>query len=105
MRKESVEFSDKSSSSVLFHSRQSSHNEGILDLGAQKSSLEINMDQLLGEISDIKAENGLSLLEEVNQEEMKHRPKRTSDTSIIYQDDKSEDKKEEEEIRVPESDE
>ena len=66
MRKDSVEFSDKSSSSVLFKDRQSSLKEGQFNLLAQKSNLEINMEQLLGELSEIKAENGLSLLEEVN---------------------------------------
>ena len=66
MRKDSVEFSDKSSSSVLFKDRQSSLKEGQFNFLAQKSNLEINMEQLLGELSEIKAENGLSLLEEVN---------------------------------------
>ena len=104
MRKDSVEFSDKSSSSVLFKDRQSSLKEGQFNLLAQKSNLEINMEQLLGELSEIKAENGLSLLEEVNQEEMNHKPKRSSDPTFIHQqrgeivpDNKLEEKKEEEE--------
>lgn len=46
------------------------------------------MEQLLGELSEIKAENGLNLLEEVNQEEMNHKPKRSSDQTLIYQRDK-----------------
>ena len=58
------------------------------------------MEQLLGELSEIKAENGLNLLEEVNQEEMNHKPKRSSDPTLIHQQDKEsklEEKKEEEE--------
>ena len=65
------------------------------------------MEQLLGELSEIKAENGLSLLEEVNQEEMNHKPKRSSDPTFIHQqrveivpDNKLEEKKEEEKEEI-----
>ena len=65
------------------------------------------MDLLLGELSEIKAENGLELLEEVNQEEMNHKPKRstpvdhnsptTHQQGGEFDTDSKEEKKEEEE--------
>jgi len=63
MRKDSIDISD-SSSLVLF--RDDAKNPGHRTLVTQKSSLEISMDMLLGELSEIKADNGIYQAEQQN---------------------------------------
>ena len=60
MRKDSIDNSDSSSLVLL---RDDAKNLDRRTLVTQKSSLEISMNMLLGELSEIKAENGIGQAE------------------------------------------
>ena len=59
MRKDQHDISDTSSSLVLNQDQKSTAKAEQKSLAAIKSKLEINMEVLLGDLSEIKAENGL----------------------------------------------
>ena len=64
MRKDCNDISDTSSSLVLAQDAKAAKEANQKNAAAQKSKLEISMDMLLGELSEIKMENGINQLEE-----------------------------------------
>ena len=64
MRKDNTDISDTSSSLLLFAEAKLTndlHNTARGQLKAQQSQLEHSVDDLLGELSEIKAENGIGM--------------------------------------------